>query len=1052
MAELGALDVGVLGPLEVRSGPARIGIPGRRLKALLGLFALRAERPVTVEQLVDATWEEGKAPPTAARTIRSQVAHLRRALRDHDANAADALRPHPPGYVLGIPKTAVDGFRFESMVAAGRDAIRSGAYTTAAAELDCALALWRGDVLSGCGLYGWARAEATRLAESRLTAAEDRLEIEVRLGGYRAAAKELEYLVACHPYRERVWELLMVALYADSRRADALAAYQKVRKVLGDELGVDPGPRLTELEMLVLRNGPLPDGLPDPPATLGTGGAGTGRAGTGRAGSGHSPSGHSPSGHPPPRHQGGGDPDAPVRPAGGPAGRVPAPVTRLIDREMETKAVVDLVDRHRLVTLSGFGGCGKTRLAIAVSDALPERRFGRIVFVDLTAITDATTVASSIAAAFGVPLHTHQPLADVMAPHLARETALLVLDNCEHLVVECATLVEALLTACPALHVLATSREALGTVGELVYAVPPLPVPSADEVCDAQDLAAYAGVKLFAERANISDVAALPAADVRGLTTLCAGLEGLPLSLELAAARARVLSLPQLAELLSDRFRLLSAGSRTGRPQHRSLRACVEWSHDLIGPDEQALFRALSVFPGTFDLPAVTALGAVPPAAVLDLIHRLATKSLIAVEHRARSTRYRMLDTIRQYAAELLAADRTARTTYHRRHAEYYRRLAVELDAALRGPRLDRVLDRLTADHDNMRAAMSWLTGEGADPAGAVRLAGALWQFCYLGGHYQEGRGWLTAALDLADAAGPAAVPVPVHAGAVDGAAALAAYECDYAAATALAEHGLTLYTRLGDRRGMARALTRLGSVSRERGEYERALERHRGAMALFEEAGDDWGAGHSLQLLGFACWLSGDVAAAHDWSTRALSALTAVGDKERIAWTLVDLGAVACYQGDHGLAFTHGEVALRLFREVNFKEGIAWAENLLGLVDVHTGELSRALDRLATSAALHTRLGDHWRLASVTEVLAYAATLLDSPAICADLLRLAESIRAAIGAPVPACERPLVERTRRWLGAGPRHAAPPGTAPPGTAVRLDDHITALQARAAATA
>jgi tetratricopeptide (TPR) repeat protein len=505
-----------------------------------------------------------------------------------------------------------------------------------------------------------------------------------------------------------------------------------------------------------------------------------------------------------------------------------------------------------------------------------------------------------------------------------------------------------------------------------------------------------------------------------------------------------VLSLPELAELLGDRFRLLSAGSRTGRPQHRSLRACVEWSHDLISPDEQALFEALAVFPGTFDLPAVAALGAVEPGMVLDLIHRLATKSLLAVEHRAGGTRYRMLDTIRQFAAEFLAADPTARTAYRRRHAEYFRRRGEELNVALRGPGLDRVLDRLSADHDNMRAAMSWLTGEGADPAGAVRLAGALWQFCYLRGDYREGRGWLTAALGMADAA---AVPAGARAEAIEGAAALAAYECDYDAATALAGHSLTLYTELADRRGMARALTRLGSVSRERGAYEQARKLHRRAMTLFDEVGDDWGVGHSMQLLGFACWLSGDLGAAHDWSTRALSALTAVGDKERIAWTLLDLGAVALYQNDHRAATAHCEGALRLFQEVGFQEGIAWAEQLLGLADVHTGDLPRALDRLAISATLHSRLGDRWRLASVLEVLAYAATVLDSPAVCADLLARADSARQAIGAPTPACERPLVVRTRHWVQS--RLGAEPPQTTSASAVLLDDHIAALRTRAA---
>ncbi|HEY0636252.1 MAG TPA: tetratricopeptide repeat protein, partial [Pseudonocardiaceae bacterium] len=550
-------------------------------------------------------------------------------------------------------------------------------------------------------------------------------------------------------------------------------------------------------------------------------------------------------------------------------------------------------------------------------------------------------------------------------------------------------------------------------------------------------------------------------------------VDGLPLALELAAARARVLSLPELAELLAERLDVLAAGPRTARPQHRTLRACVAWSYELLDDEEQALLRALSVVTGSCDLAAVAALcppandtpgddtsgndasGNAPPGnsgvgghvtgdqggrTVLDLVDRLVGRSLLVADRRRTGTRYRMLDTIRRFAAELLARRPDELYAARDRHAEHYSWLVAELDSRLRGADLEHVLDRLAAEHDNLRTAMSWLAS-GDDPEAALALARAAWQYCYLRGHYAEGRRWLRTALARADG-----LPPQLVGEALAGAAALAHYACDYPEATALGERALATYRELGDGRGTALALTRLASVAREQADYPRALRLQSDALELFERAGDEWGVGHALQLLGLASWLSGDAAGAGAWSTRALRTLTAVGDKERIAWTLLDRGAGSLYgkPGDEDTARGHLDTARRLFTEVGFQEGLAWADELLALADLRQDDVPAAVNRLTASLRVHHELGDRWRVASVLEALAGVAARLDDAAACGALLAVADGTRAAIGAPVPACERPAVDRTRAWLGGRDTGPFPE----PATTTEIAAHLARLRLRA----
>lgn len=1013
------LRIGVLGPLEVTVGSARLGLTARRQRGVIAMLALRAGRPVAVAQLVDGLWGDGP-PESAVRTLHSYVANLRRALAERGAR--DVLLTREPGYLLDLPGDHVDAVLFAEIVRAGRAYLANGDLGPALDQLESALALWRGDELADCALTGWAAAEGARLAQTRLSVIEDALALRVALGDHQGAAEELEYLVREQPLRERLWELLVAALYGAGRQGDALDAYQRARRVLVSELGVDPGPALTSLEALVLRGDPL---LPS--SVLRGPGAGVSTAPSNRAD------------------------DAVTRAASAPSARsaahrrassVPAPLTRMIGRHEETELVHALVQQHRLVTLRGAGGAGKTRLAIAVCDRIAEEGILQPYFVDLAPLTDAALVAQTVAHTLGVPAAGQQPMTDALRDHIGGRPTLVVFDNCEHLVEACAWLADELLRGCPALHVLATSREALDVSGETVWAVPPLAVPEANAVRTAEDLVGYPGVELFLDRAAIGPAHALTPAQAQALATICASLDGLPLALELAAARARVLALPQIAERLHDRFGLLTRGTRTARPHQRTLHDTVEWSYDLLPPVEQALFRRLAVFAGTFDLAEVAAVWTddASESGVLEPLGRLTDKSLVFVQPGPEGARYRLLETLRVYAAERLDEEPAERDRARDRLGRYLTELAEQLAAHLHGQELQGAVDRLAAEHDNLRAAMDWLLPT-RDPQTALRLATALSRYSYLRGHYREGRGWLDAALDSAHDA-----PTSLRAKAMAGAAALAAYECDYDGAKRVATEALDYFRELGDRHGVAGSLNLLGSVAREQGNYQACAALHGEALEAFSELGDRWGAGHAMQMLGLAAWLSGDFAGATTWSTRSLAVFEELGDKERIAWATTDLGAVALHQDDLASAERQLRAALDLFADVRFKEGVAWAQDLLGRLDIRAAAHGSALDRLSHSLRLHHEMGDRWRYASVLEALAHVAVQLGVAVAAAELVGLARSVRGSLHAPVPPAERPQHDATWAALHAAIDEVSLQDRLARGAALSYDDVCARIDA------
>jgi predicted ATPase/DNA-binding CsgD family transcriptional regulator/Tfp pilus assembly protein PilF len=528
------------------------------------------------------------------------------------------------------------------------------------------------------------------------------------------------------------------------------------------------------------------------------------------------------------------------------------------------------------------------------------------------------------------------------------------LDNCEHVVAAAARLVDAVLDGCPGVRVLATSRERLNVAGETAWLVPSLDLPPSGATPTAAAVEASGAGRLFAERARaVQPAFGLSDANAPAVAQVCRRLDGIPLALELAAARVRVLTPEQLAARLDDRFRLLAGGSRTAVPRQQTRRATVDWSHALLSEPERALLRRLAVFAagaaGGFPLEAAEAVGAGPPVApgaVLDLLAGLVDKSLVLAEARGAAVRYRLLETLRQYAEERLQEAGEAAAA-RSRHRDWYLALAEAAAPELVGRHQVAWLDRLEAGHDDLRAALAWSR---TDPAGAIaglRLAAALWRFWLVRGHYTEGRRWLEGAARRCPEAPPA-----LRATALNGAGRLAHTQRDYAAARALHEEALALFRGAGDRPGIARALYSLAFVARHQGDYAAARARLDEVLALQRELGDDHGIGWSLHSAGLVARLQGDYAAARACLEEALTLQRTLGDTFGIAWTLNGLGLTARDAGDYAAARAHFEEGAALCRDLGEQRGVIGMRHNAGLVAYDQGDYAVARARLEDSLA----------------------------------------------------------------------------------------------------
>jgi len=605
----------ILGPLEVADGDCLVSLAAAQ-RSLLALLLLSANEVVSADRLIEELWGE-EAPESGRTALQVRVSQLRKALD----GAGGRIATRAPGYLLRVDRDELDLYCFERLVSEA-DAAEPA---EAAAKLREALGLWRGAPLDDLSYASFAQPAIRQLEELRLAALEKRIEADLELGRQAELVGELEMLVEEHPLREHLHAQLMLALYRCGRQADALAAYQNARRVLVEQLALEPSAPLRQLERAILRQ----EASLDLEATIAA------RAPSVAAGS--------ESSRPGPRE----DRNVPHN--------LPAQVSSFVGRERELSELRQLLSRARVITLTGAGGVGKTRLALQLAASMLDGSGDGAWFVDLGPLTDATLVAAKLAGVLGVPEQPGRSLPQSLIAACGDRQVLVILDNCEHVIGEAAGVVDQLVRGCPRMIILATSREPLAIEGEHLYRVPSLFVPPAG--ADLDRLLACDAVRLFADRGRQqrSDFAVDPQ-NASAVGRLCRRLDGIPLAIELAAARLRTLHLEEIDNRLDQRFRLLTGGHRITPPRQRTLQALIDWSYDLLNPEEQEMLERLSVFAGGFDLhsaEAVAGAGLDSSVGVLDRLAALVDKSLLQADD-VGSVRYRMLETVRDYATAKL--------------------------------------------------------------------------------------------------------------------------------------------------------------------------------------------------------------------------------------------------------------------------------------------------------------------------------------------------------------------------------------------------------------
>jgi predicted ATPase/DNA-binding SARP family transcriptional activator len=847
------LEFRLLGPLEVRRDGHPIALRGGKPRSVLAMLLLHAGEVVSTDRLIEALWGE-RPPSTAQNALQAHVAALRRALEPQRA----VLITRPPGYLLEIGSVDLDTVRFESLVSDGHAALpEDPAY--AAELLREALALWRGPALADFAYESFAQAEAARLEEMRLAALEDRLEADLALGRHAEVVPEVERLLAEHPLRERLAGQLMIALYRCGRQADASDVFQSTRSALVEKLGMEPGPALRQLLEQVLGQDPeLELAAPrSPGATAST-----------------DPERH-------PRHN------------------LPIELTSFVGREQELAEICALLERNRLLTLTGAGGAGKTRLALRAARESLGRCPDGVWLVELAPLSDPALVASAVAASAGIRAQAGT-LVEALKRSLSDSRLLLVLDNCEHVIDACAELAHELLSSCERVRIVATSRQPLGVASEVAWPVPGLELPSDTGAVSVDEVGQCAAVQLFVERASAARPAfTLDPGTAATVAEICRRLDGIPLAIELAAARTRALTPGDILGRLDDRFRLLTGGPRDALPRHRALQATIDWSHELLSDRERMLFRRLSVFAGGWtlhDAERVCAHDTLPAEPLLDVLSDLVAKSLVAAEPSLTgATRYRMLETLRAYADEQLRANGED-VTIRRRHFDHFLELADEAHERRESTGLDAELDAILASQDNIRAALEFARTE--DPNGMLRLAGCVEQL-WLAGNVTEGRRRLGEALAMAPE------PRPERIRALNISAGLALLQQDHDEAPRLIDESIALANELGDSSGDAWAWLWLGflELNRDPPTPDAALR----SVEMHERDGDRVGICRSLVFAGGALTqdpktMTEGLEALH----RALAIAQELEDVWAEGFTRTFLGWAELTLGNHDAAAAH--------------------------------------------------------------------------------------------------------------------------------------------------
>jgi len=855
------LEIRLLGPFEILAHGTIAEAGGSKRRALLAMLALRQGRVVGVDALVDGVWGE-ELPAAPRNALHHHIARLRAALGE------ESIVGSPDGYALNC--AYVDAVRFEELLAETRSALREGDILAAANAVASALPLWRGPALQGLTGTAWFSAEARRLETLRVDALEEDFEIRLALGEHRELMPTLRSALADNPFRERLWGQLMLALYRSGRQADALETFQEARHVLANEVGLEPGPELRRLQEAILAHDPAIAAVPV---------------------------------------------------ARRRRGNLPAPSTSFVGREDELGEVTALLHEHRLVTLTGPPGVGKSRLAVETARSLEHEFPDGIWLVDFARAGGAQDAVRLLAHV--VDVRGSDPLARVSS-RLRDASVLVVLDACEHVLEEAARIASTLLAECPQLRILGTSREALHVAGEVRIPVAPL---------------RSAAVELFLERACAARPGFEPDAEaVAQAAEVARRVDGLPLAIELAAARLNVLGLAELVSILDRRAALLR-DSPASDPSRTALQELVEWSYDLLHGDEKTLLQELAVHRGGASLPSLAAVAAtrgLNEATVAYLVSALIDKSIVSASFAGAAARYDMLDTVRAYVIELL--DRSGRLASARgAHAEYFAALADEARVKLRGPEWLRWGSRLERENDNLWAALEYAQ-ETPDPAVASRL-GTLGLYFALAERVSEGRRFLDLALSATGDDAPLELRIELLAALCY----LATEELDVDVALTAGERALALAVSAAAPRELGLAQLTLAHALAESGDEGRADALAREACATLVAAADDWGAAASSLIRAAGAARAGDVAAVAAMAAAIRRHAGAIDyDAFRVPGLLLEAW-VAERRQDGAAAVEAYRRALELAGGVAFGDHAAFALAGLGANALANGDLQEA-------------------------------------------------------------------------------------------------------------
>jgi predicted ATPase/DNA-binding SARP family transcriptional activator/DNA-binding CsgD family transcriptional regulator len=884
----------------------------KKAASLVKLLALAPGHRLHREQAMGLLWP-GLDRKAAANNFYQVLHFARRALEP---------RATPPSYLqlraelLELcPNNAlwVDVEAFEEAAATARRSREPAAYRTAAE-------LYTGDLLPDDRYEDWAEERREELSLTYLSLLVEMARLYEERGDVGAAIEALQEAVTAEPTHEGAHAGLMRLYALSGQRYQALRQYERLGQALGRELDAEPGAETRRLYEEILAGRTL-TAVEPPPAG------------------------------PPPAE------------LAGAAGRhnLPRALTSFVGREREVVEVERLLGAARLLTLTGVGGSGKTRLALEVARGLvgacPEGAW----LVELAPLSEGALVPQAVAEALGVREQPNRPLISTLVNVLGEQKVLLVLDNCEHLIGAAAHLAEALLGSCPRLKILATSREVLGAAGEVSWLAPPLSGPDPQQRPTVETLEGYESVRLFVERARYRDPSfVLTPRNARAVAQICRRLNGIPLAIELAAARVGVLSVEQIATRLGDSLRLLTAGSRTATPRHRTLRATLDWSYELLSEPERKLFGRLSAFAGGWTLEAAEVVGAkngIEEGDVLDLLSRLVDKSLVvsgASPEAGGGPRYRMLEPVRQYAQEKLEASGEA-ATIRQRHTEHYLELAETAEPELSGRNQPEWLYRLETEHDNLRAALGWsLQQPEVEPA--LRLAAALAMFWHTHGHLSEGRAWLERAISASSTAAPR-----TRAKALNGAGWIAMFQGEYEAARALFEKALALFRELKDEDGIVTSITNLGLVAvlgeRQDIPVPTLLEE---ATRLRPKVTNPRTVANLLILSGLVAFAQGDAGRAWTLHEESLKISREIGDAGCTIVCLTNLGLMAVGRADHARATALLGESLRLGRKSEDKMPLQYALFGLAGVAAYQGQPVRAARLWGASEAVREAAGLH--------------------------------------------------------------------------------------------